>query len=815
MTNRRSQPVYAPTFPCLCLSSALAAVALFGAVTASAQEEVPIVISPLRVESDPNGVNLVSGKIDIQIPVLSVPGAPNLRFDRVQNAAPYVSGTVSTATGETLSNYSVHTNAGVSESFRCEGGICRSLTGTGSVYLPEGQYTRGSSGEVYTFDLQHLSVGPPLTSTVTTIYYASSVRYPNGEVLTYTYETGTIAGDVYGRVYYRPTRVSSNLGYFISIAYHPGQLGVDPWGNPAEAAIYRTSAPSTPLRRFTYEGTTITEVTTGGSRAYTCFACQNSLGNHLELAYGSLTLPGESSPTIQATANQSYPLVASVTRDGVQWNYSYTNARYNGSTDGYWYDRLSVAGPNGYSVVYDLQVSNRRNVITKVTDSIARQTSFESDMYYRPTRVVYPEGNETTVGYDSLGNIVSRTSKPKPNSGQFPVSETAHYNTAACDGMAFDIKCFRPEWFRDGLGRQTDFLYNAQGQLTERTDPADADGVRRKTYVTYETVAGLSRPKVVRVCGDVTTCGTANEIRMEYDYWGNTFLPSVVRRIDAARGETLVTTNEYDLAGRLKASDGPLPGTSDATYYHYDHFGREEWVIGPLNGAGYRRATKTEYRLSDDMVFAVSVGSVTNVTAPAFVSILTRSETDYDGRRNPVVEKVKASGGTVHTLTQRTFDNRGRLTCEARRMYPAAFASFPAAADACTLGTPGSFGDDRITRNVYDASSQLLQVHRAYGTSIQINYATYTYTPNGRQQTVTDANGNRTTYDYDGFDRLSKMRFPVATLGAGTSSTTDYEQYGYDSVGNRTSLRKRDGKVITYTLRCPEPSAEQDSTGVA
>ncbi len=42
------------------------------------------------------------------------------------------------------------------------------------------------------------------------------------------------------------------------------------------------------------------------------------------------------------------------------------------------------------------------------------------------------------------------------------------------------------------------------------------------------------------------------------------------------------------------------------------------------------------------------------------------------------------------------------------------------------------------------------------------------------------------------------MRFPVATSGAGQSSTTDYEQYGYDSVGNRTSLRKRDAKTITF-----------------
>ena len=76
--------------------------------------------------------------------------------------------------------------------------------------------------------------------------------------------------------------------------------------------------------------------------------------------------------------------------------------------------------------------------------------------------------------------------------------------------------------------------------------------------------------------------------------------------------------------------------------------------------------------------------------------------------------------------------------------------------------------------------------------------ATYTYSLNGKQKTVKDATGNLTTYEYDGLDRMSKMLFPIATTGAGTSSTTDYEQYGYDTVGNRTSLRKRDGKVIAY-----------------
>ena len=39
-------------------------------------------VSPLRVETDNNGVNLVTGLTTIDVPVLSVPAAPNLRFDR-------------------------------------------------------------------------------------------------------------------------------------------------------------------------------------------------------------------------------------------------------------------------------------------------------------------------------------------------------------------------------------------------------------------------------------------------------------------------------------------------------------------------------------------------------------------------------------------------------------------------------------------------------------------------------------------------------------------------------------------------------------
>lgn len=795
------------------IRSLLAVAMLVGAPAIRAQDEIPKAISPLRVETDHNGVNLVNGKTEMQPPVLSVPGASNLRFDRVQNAAPHFNGKQWGTAGEIVqSNFSVHTNTGMSESFRCPDFDCTSLTGTGSAFVPNANvYWRGGSGERYHFNLKHVKTTG--TNPVTMLYYASTVSYPNGEVLTYSYDTATLPGDTFGRTFYRPTRVTSNLGFFITISYQPGALGTGPWGVPLEAAIYNSSAPTTPLGRLTYsaDGTTITDL---GGRVYTCQSCANSLGTDIDRSSGLLQLPGEGSPTIQATAVPNKDVVGSVTRDGVQWNYAYTNLRYDAESDGYWYDRLTVTGPNGYNMAYAMRQFDRRNVITTITDSIGRASTYDFDPAYRPTRATNPEGNEVTVVYDSVGNITSRATRPKPASGLTAISETAQYPSSGCTGGLFDILCFRPQWMRDGLGRQTDFVYNALGQLKEQTDPADANGVRRKTYITYETSTGKSRRSVVRVCGDTTTCGTADEIRTEYEYWGNTFLPTVERRIDAARGETLETRYSYDLAGRRLVEDGPLPNTGDAKYSRYDVHGRRTWEIGAADDAGMRLAKRLTYRNADDKVTSVEEGTIPNENSTT-LTVFRRTDHSYDSRRNPVRDTVSA-GGTSFSVVQRTFDTRGRLECEARRMNSAAFASLPAS--ACTLGAEGSFGPDRITRNVYDAAGQLLQVQRAYGTPLQQNYATYTYSLNGKRRTVKDANSNLSTLEYDGHDRLFKLRFPVATVGANQSSTTDYEQFGYDDAGNRTSVRKRDGRTITFTYdalnRVRAKSVPTSATGV-
>jgi RHS repeat-associated protein len=780
------------------VTRALCAVLAAWSATAGAQViDVPDTIAPLRVESDRNGVNVIDGNLTIPVPVLSVPGAPNLKFDWVQNVTPIVKGKISGVAGETaIGNFSVHTGTGTSEGFQCiDFDPCYSLTGTGSVFQGSGPFTfrQAGSGAFYAFNLKHVKETTNNPNNV--VYYASSISYPNGETISYTYGTAVLSG----RTYYRPTQITSNLGYFITISYQGSQLGVDAWGTTSVATIYASADPATPLGRLTYgsEGTigtpsyfiTITDL---GGRVFRCQACANSLGAGIETSSGALRLPGEGSVSVQVTSLPSDGLVASVTNDGVVWNYAYTNLRHAGTLSTYLYDRVTVTGPNNYNTIYAMRDLGQRNVITSITDSIGRVTSYDFDAAYRVIHIGYPEGNGVSVGYDSFGNLTSRTVQPKPGSGLANISESASYASAACDATPGIPLCYRPVWFRDARNKQTDFVYNSFGQLTERTDPADANGVRRKTYITYQTTAGVSRRSVVRVCGDTTTCGTSNEIRTEYEYFGNTLLPTVVRRIDNAHAETLETHYTYDGAGRMLSEDGPLLGTDDAKYFRYDVYGRKTWEIGPLGANGQRNARYFTYRDADDKLLKTDEGTVTDPSNPSLTPS-TSTDITYDSHRNPTTEAISA-GGVTYTVLQRSFDDSGRLECEVRRMNPATFASLPG---ACTLATFGSFGPDRLTFNAYDAAGQLIEVQRALGTNDQQTYAAYTYTPNGKRASVTDANGNRAEMRYDGHDRQNRWVFPSKTV-AGSVNESDYESYTYDDAGNRLSFRKRDGQTLTY-----------------
>lgn len=236
----------------------------------------------------------------------------------------------------------------------------------------------------------------------------------------------------------------------------------------------------------------------------------------------------------------------------------------------------------------------------------------------------------------------------------------------------------------------------------------------------------------------------------------------------------------------------------------YDAEGRVTGTIAPdPDGAGplAYAAARTTYDAAGRPI-KIETGELSGwqseTVAPASWSgftILSSVETSYDALDRKLTEATKGSDGIAVSLVQYSYDAAGRLECTAQRMNPAAYGSLPAS--ACSLGTEGSFGPDRIMRNLYDAAGQLLKIQKAYGTALQEDYATYTYSPNGKRTSLTDARGYRAEMAYDGHDRQARWYFPSPTT-PGVASTSDYEEYGYDANGNRTSFRKRDGSTITY-----------------
>jgi hypothetical protein len=83
-------------------SAARLAILLPGAVAAvpALSQNTATTISPLKVQADHNGVNIATGQARVDVPALSVPAAPRLSFDLLQNAMPHLVARISGAAGE-------------------------------------------------------------------------------------------------------------------------------------------------------------------------------------------------------------------------------------------------------------------------------------------------------------------------------------------------------------------------------------------------------------------------------------------------------------------------------------------------------------------------------------------------------------------------------------------------------------------------------------------------------------------------------------------------------------------------------------------
>ncbi|WP_217420783.1 RHS repeat domain-containing protein, partial [Pseudidiomarina piscicola] len=286
------------------------------------------------------------------------------------------------------------------------------------------------------------------------------------------------------------------------------------------------------------------------------------------------------------------------------------------------------------------------------------------------------------------------------------------------------------------------------------------------------------------VCA-IGQCGGAQTQITEYTYSGSTGLIQSKTLTNASGTLSQTTTYTYDAVGRQLIEDGPLSGSDDATSYRYDLSGRPTWEIGARNAAGFYPAQKTTYPTVSTRRTLVQSGTVASRGSTSLT--IDTLQTDYLDVNNRVSKSTLAAPSTLTKATQYTYDARGRLRCEATRMNAASFGALPAS--ACTLGSEGSAGPDRITSYSYDANSNLISTLTGLGTAAEGIEQFTAYTANGEVSRREDGNGNSTLYSYDGHDRVYRTTFPDAS----------YEQNSYDANGNLTAFRKRDGVTLIHS----------------
>ena len=242
---------------------------------------------------------------------------------------------------------------------------------------------------------------------------------------------------------------------------------------------------------------------------------------------------------------------------------------------------------------------------------------------------------------------------------------------------------------------------------------------------------------------------------------------------------------------------------SYTTVYRYDLAGRVTGIIKPdpdVSGPLKYPAIRNTYS-AGGLLTLVETGELSvwmsESYQPAtdwssYFTVTSSEAYEYDNFGRKVKELKRGPTPTIQSLTQISYDAKGRVWCKAIRMNKNAYSSLPAS--ACDQSTLGSEGPDRISRYTYDTLDQVTHEERGVGTALAQVYVTNTYDER-LLKTQTDANGNKTDLQYDTLDRLTHRFYP-SKITPGAVSTTDYNQYGYDANNNITMERKRNGAVI-------------------
>ncbi|MCG5442616.1 DUF6531 domain-containing protein [Micromonospora sp. NIE79] len=362
-----------------------------------------------------------------------------------------------------------------------------------------------------------------------------------------------------------------------------------------------------------------------------------------------------------------------------------------------------------------------------------RVTSSEYDDEGRPVRVVDPEGNETSYGYDRFGNKTTMT---------------------------------------DANGNRYDWAYTAQNKVAEvrlrdwRSDPAGTPGTGTGDYLVLHS---YSYDFAGRLASDTDAMGR----RLEYQYYRDDLLQKITlkdfRNPDGSKRDYVVEENTYDGAGNVTRKVG-ANGTQ-ITDHKPDKSGKVESAV--LDPSGVRRTNSFTYDYNGNVKQVVRTGNPSNLNW----EVLATSEVvdyTYDDAGNVLTEKVTAGSST--RVTSYTYDRRGLRTSVTD---PRGNVS---GADKAKYTS--TFRYDELGRQIGQSGPTVLA--ESDGTaavptnpSSSVGYNTF-----NEQIAVKDPLGRVSTSEYDKLGRVVRSLAPTYQAPGVSQTVTPEHKRRYDAVGN-------------------------------
>ncbi len=649
-----------------------------------------------------------------------------------------------------------------------------------------------SSGAVYTFE----AFARPTFRASQPMARLRRVEFPDGEV--WTVEGSTRYGFRYSNLGYSSYPYLTNLGYTRCETTSCAEYNPQEW----------PGAQHNPAPTYTRgERVTGYRIVGGGNQEW------------LPPRNRDATISYSNGDTIKANFDvsnleSSHSYVTSVERHGSVWTYGFIRGSRRVASG-------SVTSPSGTRNVYYFHTSGsdegRMYRHNRVSSDGSTVLTTEYDYFDgRLNRVTYPEGNITELNRDTWGRIVELRQIAKPGSGEPDMVQTYTYETCNASNRKY---CANPVTHTNERGNTTHYTYSpVHGGITKIQLPLVIGEGYHTTTIEYDQFHAWYRTSsspmqfrdsraVWRRTKEISCLVPSQSVNCsdggpdvkvtEYFYeQGNASTPSninlvqtVTRSGDGTASSAVSYT--YDTWGRMTSADGPLAGPADTVWYEYDQRGNviRETAADP-DGTGPQRYSykRTEYNLEDQITLVETGRTTSHLASNRTDTVLMSRIYVYDsfGRQERTIAR-DMNGGAV-SLVQTSYDSSSRTDCEALRMNVSTYNSLPV---ACVQTNPSN-PTDRITRTHYDSLGRPYKTSFGLGTPFEMNEQR-SYTNNSLERTVQDGNGNLTTYEYDGLDRLYQTRFPNAT-GVG-SSTTDTASvvFGVEN-GRSTPLVRLDRK---------------------